>query len=314
MSPTGSTLPVVLDDTLLAEWCMGQFGAPYERVLFRSGFLSQVVGVELSNGLRAVVKARPHEPRIAGCLQVQASLARAGFPCPQPLTPATRVLGMTVTAETEVPGGSALPTEAGAAPFAALLARLIGSAPAPSTVPSLMPSPAWAAWDHPGRSLWPDLDEHGQDLNEVTGPDWVDHAAGLVRERLTTAPGRTRIGHGDWETPNIRWTGPDPLVVHDWDSVIAQPEPAIVGLAAAMWPRQGGSDPSATIGQTADFIGSYQGFADREWETSEVQDAWAAALWLGLVFAKQETAEGGSELVELLATEIHERLERAGLG
>src|SRR5215475_758007 len=31
----------------------------------------------------------------------------------------------------------------------------------------------------------------------------------------------------------------DPLVAHDWDSVIAQPETAIVGLAAAMWPCAG---------------------------------------------------------------------------
>jgi hypothetical protein len=120
----------VLDDAFLADWCLRYLGAPFERVLFRSGFLSEVVGVELSSGLRAVVKARPFQPRIGGCLQVQAALARVGFPCPEPLTVATRVHGMTVTAETEVPGGSPLPTEAGAAPFAALLARLIGSAPA----------------------------------------------------------------------------------------------------------------------------------------------------------------------------------------
>jgi len=61
-------------------------GAPFEQVLFRSGFLSDVVGVELSDGVRAVVKARPFQPRIAGCLQVQAALADVGFPCPEPLT------------------------------------------------------------------------------------------------------------------------------------------------------------------------------------------------------------------------------------
>jgi hypothetical protein len=70
----------VLDDALLADWCLRYLGAPFERVLFRSGYLSDVVGVELSSGLRAVVKARPFQPRIAGCLQVQAALARVGFP------------------------------------------------------------------------------------------------------------------------------------------------------------------------------------------------------------------------------------------
>jgi hypothetical protein len=303
----------VLDDALLADWCLRYLGAPFERVLFRSGFLSDVVGVELSSGLRAVVKARPFQPRIAACLQVQAALARAGFPCPEPLTVATRVHGMTVTAETEVPGGSPLPTEAGAASFAALLARLIASAPAAAAVQSLTPSPPWTAWDHPGRRLWPDLDEHGQDLNLVDGPQWVDDAARRVRDRLTSTRARACIGHGDWASQNIRWTGSDPLVVHDWDSVIAQPEAAIVGLAAAMWPSEVGSDVTASVAQTADFIACYQLQAGREWGRSEIRDAWAAGLWDRLIYVKQDTAEGGSEQLDRLATEIDERLDRAAL-
>jgi hypothetical protein len=38
----------------------------------------------------------------------------------------------------------------------------------------------------------------------------------------------------DWESQNIRWSGARSLAVHDWGSVIAQPETAIVGLAAAV--------------------------------------------------------------------------------
>jgi hypothetical protein len=303
----------VLDDPPLADWCLRYLGAPLERVLFRSGFLSEVVGVELSSGLRAVVKVRPFQPRIAGCLQVQAALARVGFPCPSPLTGATRVHDMTVTAETHDPGGGPLPTEAGAAPFAALLARLIAAAPDPTSVSGLTPSPPWTAWDHPGREVWPDLDEHGQDLNLVSGPEWVDDAARRVRERLTATTGRLRIGHGDWASQNIRWTGRDPLVVHDWDSVIAQPEPAIVGLAAAMWPCEDGSEVTASVAQTADFITSYQLHAGREWSNSEIQDAWAAGLWDRLIYAKQDTAEGGSEQADRLAAEIDQRLDHAAL-
>jgi len=131
----------VLDDALLADWCLRYLGVPLNRVLFRSGYLSDVVGVELSSGLRAVVKARPFEPRIAGCLQVQAALAGVGFPCPEPLTVATRVHGMTVTAETEMPGGSPLPTEAGAAPFAALLAPdRFGTRPSGGSEPDALAS------------------------------------------------------------------------------------------------------------------------------------------------------------------------------
>ncbi|WP_191907900.1 phosphotransferase [Nocardioides cynanchi] len=304
----------MLDDALLADWCLRHLGAPPEQVLFRSGFLSEVVGVELTTGLRAVVKARPFQSRIAGCVQVQAALARGGFPCPEPLTVATRVGALTVTAEREVPGGDPLTTAAGAAPFAALLARLIASAPAAADVPSLKPSPPWTAWDHPGRRLWLDLDEHGQDLNLVDGPAWVDDAARRVRVRLTSAAVPLCVGHGDWASQNLRWSGHEPHAVHDWDSVIAQPEAAVVGLAAAMWPTEAGSDVTASVAQTADFIESYQRATGREWTRSDVQDAWAAGLWNRLVYVKQDTAEGGGDHAERLATEIEERLDRAALG
>jgi len=304
----------VLDDELLADWCLRYLDAPLTRVRFRSGHLSDVVGVELSSGLNVVVKARPFQSRIAGCLRVQAELARAGFPCPQPLTTATRVRDLTVTAETAVTGGRPLPLEQGAGPFAALLARLIKSAPTPAKVPDLSPSPPWTGWDHPGRRMWPDLDEHGNDLNAVTGPDWIDDAARRVRERLTTTPARVCIGHGDWESQNIRWTDNDPLVVHDWDSVIAQPETAIVGLAAAAWPREERPDqPAASVAQTDDFITRYQSHAGREWDSAEIRDAWAAGLWVRLFDAKQEMVEGAGPQLDRLAREIDERLDRAAL-
>jgi Phosphotransferase enzyme family len=303
----------VFDDGLLADWCLQYLDASLEHVLFRAGYVSEVVGVELSSGLHVVVKARPFQPRIAGCLRVQAELARVGFPCPQPLTAATRVRDLTVTAETAVPGGRLLPPDEGAAPFAALLARLIKSAPMPASVPDLAPSPPWTGWDHPGLRLWPDLDEHGHDFNTVTGPEWIDDAARRVRERLTSVPRRVCIGHGDWESQNIRWTDRDPLVVHDWDSVIAQPETAIVGLAAAVWSREGRPDQSASVAQTADFISSYQDFAGREWGASEIRDAWAAGLWVRLFDAKQVAAEGGGPQLEHLASDIDERLAQAAL-
>lgn len=303
----------MLDDVLLADWCLGYLDVPLKRVLFRFGHVSEVVGVELLSGLHVVVKARPFQPRIVGCLRVQTELAGAGFPCPRPLTVATRVRDLTVSAETGVPGGSPLPPEEGAAPFAALLARLIKSAPTPASVPDLTPSPPWTGWDHPGLRLWPDLDEHGHDLNMVTGPEWIDDAARRVRERLTSRPGRVCIGHGDWESQNIRWTDKDPLVVHDWDSVIAQPETAIVGLAAAVWPRDERPNQTASVAQTADFITSYQHVAGREWDSSEIRDAWAAGLWVRLFDAKQEAAEGGGPQLDRLASDIDVRLDQAAL-
>jgi hypothetical protein len=97
-------------------------------------------------------------------------------------------------------------------------------------------------------------------------------------------------------------------------SVIAQPETAIVGLAAAMWPREDGPDVvTASVAETADFITSYQLQVGREWDRWEIRDAWAAGLWVRLIYAKQEAAEGGSEHLDRLATEIDERLDHAAL-
>jgi hypothetical protein len=146
-------LVTVLDDAFLADWCDRHLGARPACVLFRSGHLSQVVAAELADGRRVVIKARPSDPRIAGCTAVQEHLARAGFPCPEPVTIPVQDGGLTVTAEALTSGGSQLPADGGAGPFAALLARLISSAPSPADVPSLAPSPPWTGWDHPGSRL-----------------------------------------------------------------------------------------------------------------------------------------------------------------
>jgi Ser/Thr protein kinase RdoA (MazF antagonist) len=123
-----------------------------------------------------------------------------------------------------------------------------------------------------------------------------------------------RIGHGDWESQNIRWSDGKPLAVHDWDSVIAQPETAIVGLAAAVWPAAGAPGEAATVAQSAEFIAGYQQAAVRQWTGQEVRDAWAAGLWVRLFNAKKDAADDGGPQLDRLASEIGDRLALAALG
>jgi Phosphotransferase enzyme family len=297
---------------VLSGWCESVLGAPSGRILFRRRHLSQVLAAELTDGRRVVVKARPFEERIAGCAAVQAALGAAGFPCPALIAGPVRIGGLAVTAETLIPGGDQLSPAYGAMPFAALLARLIATAPPVTSLPSLRPSPPWTGWDHPGARLWPDRDDRGRDLNETPGPGWVDRAARLVREQLRACEGPRRAGHGDWESQNIRWDDGKPLAVHDWDSVIAQPDVAIVGLAAAVWPAAGGRGQAATPAQTAEFLSAYQAAAGTSWTRRQVQMAWAAGLWVRLFNAKKDAADGGGPQLERLAGEITERLSRAG--
>ena len=303
----------MVDDTTLGKWCHQHLRDGLVSVLFRSGHLSEVVGVELTSGRQVVIKARPYEPRLTGCLAVQDHLARAGFPCPAPLTGLTRLGVLAVTAETAISGGGQLSPMAGAAPFAALLARLIDSAPDPSRTPTLAPSPPWTGWDHPGARLWPDVDDEGRDLNALSGPAWIDETARRVRDRLTAGSAAVRIGHGDWESQNIAWVSGVPLAVHDWDSVIAQPEACIVGLAAAVWPATGEPGGAASVAQTEDFIASYQTVTARTWSQSEVEDAWAAGLWVRLFNARKDVAGGGGPRLDRLEGEVDERLACAAL-
>ncbi len=304
---------LVLGDSLLAEWCLGTLGAAPRRVLFRAGNLSQVIAVELADGRQLVVKVRPFDERIAGCVAVQAALAATGFPCPAPLAGPTRAGNLAVTAETLVEGGDQLAPGSGAPRSATLLARLVKTAPAVASVPRLTPAPPWAGWDHPGAGLWPGRDDLGRDLNEVAGPRWVDHAARLVRERLRACGGPRRVGHGDWESQNIRWQDGRPLAVHDWDSVIAQPELAIAGLAAAVWPAAGAPGDAATPAQTAGFLAAYKVAAGAAWTPRQLGLAWAAGLWVRLFNAKKDAAAGGGPQLDRLAAEIAERMDQAGL-
>jgi len=150
-------------------------------------------------------------------------------------------------------------------------------------------------------------------LNLFEGPVWIDSAAQKVREALSRYKAPLRIGHGDWESQNIRWNGNDPLVVHDWDSVIAQPEAAIVGLASSVWAAQGNPGGAATVAQTQEFIDAYTRTAE-DWTLQDCAAAWTAGLWGRLFNAKKDATEGGGPQLDRLADEIDERLNRSLVG
>ena len=101
--------------------------------------------------------------------------------------------------------------------------------------------------------------------------------------------------------------------MHDWDSVIAQPEAAVVGLAAAVWPAAGAPGEAATVEQTEDFIVAYQRAAGRQWTEPEIRDAWAAGLWVRLFNAKKDAADGGGPQLDRLVGEVGGRLARAAI-
>src|SRR4029450_5119507 len=75
-----------VDPARLAQWCEEQLGSPPAGEIFRSGYLSAVIGLRLADRRAVAVKARPPSPRRAPCGEVQPRLFASGYRCPEPLT------------------------------------------------------------------------------------------------------------------------------------------------------------------------------------------------------------------------------------
>lgn len=300
-----------VDPARLTQWCMEHLGSPPTDEIFRSGHLSVVVGLRLADGREVVVKVRPESPRIAACLDVQGRLFQAGYPCPQPLTGAAAFGEDVATAEAYVPGGALLPSaEDAARAFAEAFARLIMLAPRPAEVSTLDPPPSWAAWDHAEDGLWPFSENSDVNLNEVAGPEWIDNAGARARDRLRASESEAVIGHCDWLADNLRWSGDDLLVVHDWDSMAVDSEAVLVGFAAALYSPVT-VDELATVEDTERFLVAYCHARDREFSTDELERSWAAGVWTRAYDAKYQHVVG-HPITSLCESEVRERLRRAG--
>jgi hypothetical protein len=102
-------------------------------------------------------------------------------------------------------------------------------------------------------------------------------------------------------------------VVHDWDSVVAQPEAAIAGQAAAVWPAAGGPGEAASIAQTEQFLAAYQEARGRPWTPAEREACWAAGLWVRAFNAKKDAVVGGGPQLDRLSGEAAQRARNAGI-
>ncbi len=297
----------------LAAWCTRWLGAPPAAELFEAGNLSTVKGLRLTDGREVVVKVRPYSTRLAGCAVVHRALWAAGFPCPEPLVDLQRLNGYAAAAETldrdaeEPPPDSEL-----AALSAAGLASLVELAPSAGSVPSLTPSPSWVGWDHTEPGLWPTPEDRDVDLNDFQEPKWLDQVAAAVRDQLRGHAGEPVIGHGDWHPDNLSWQGRHLTAVHDWDSVICQPEPAIAGFGAASFLGLGQPHGLASVEDSAAFLDAYQRARDLRWTAGDYAACWAAGLWQRAFDAKAMSLDVDPERI-LTRHEAKARLSLAGL-
>ena len=293
-------------DEALGRWCVRWLGSAVAEVLFEAGSLSAVVGVRLADGREVVVKARPSAPRLQAAYAVHRHVWRSGYPAPEPLVPPTPVdAAHSAGAERLVPGGEIGGRGPGdAARSAQALAALVAVTASAGDVGSLAPSPSWVAWDHDEPGLWPET----PDL--VAGPGWLDDAAARCRARLRRYQAPRMIGHADWHADNVRWSDGRLLVVHDWDSVVSQPEAVIAGIAAAIFPASGDAWRPSTVEESDQFLSAYIRATTRTWTPDDTEAFWAASLWTLAVDAREAVAGGSAP--GLAEAETIERLSRAG--
>jgi len=142
----------------------------------------------------------------------------------------------------------------------------------------------------------------------VHGSGWIDAAGQAARQKLQEGQDQAVIGHGDWITDNLRWDGNRLLVAYDWDSMIADSEAVIAGLAAAIYLHPA----LATVIETRDFLDAYATARGQPFRHGELQRCWAAGLWTRAFDAKCEHA-AGQPVISLTQDEAHERLRRAGM-
>jgi hypothetical protein len=305
-----SSRPRAVGSERLVRWCMEYLGSPPAEEIFRAGQLSEVIGFRLADDREVVVKIRPDSPRIAGCVEVQRRMFVAGYPCPEPLTGPEPLGADVATAEAYVPVGAALPSaDHAAVAFAVAFAALIRLAPRPAQVSTLDPAPSWAAWNHAGDGLWPRPDESDLDLNKVAGPRWIDDAGRQARDRLRASQSEAVIGHCDWLAGNLRWSGDALLVVHDWDSLIADGEAVLVGFAAALYSTVS-ADQLATVEDTERFLVAYCEARGRQFSADELERSWAAGVWTRAYDAKYQHAVN-QRVSSLSEDEAAERLRRS---
>lgn len=255
----------------LAYFCEERLGSSPARIEFTTGFLNNVYGVELADGRLVVVKVHPTSVGVEAVVRARHRLTEADVGCP----PILDVVDGRVIVEPLVRGGH-MPdphSREGITAMATLLARIV-DADAPTDD---MVGPPWTDYRH---GLYPQPPGPSVDFaTSGEGVEWADALATEAANRLCAASGRVVVGHGDFQAQNMRFEGSKPVAVFDWDSLVADLEPAVVGFAAVAFVDLG--DPAqaecAAPTERNAFIEAYERKAGHALDRQIVA---AASVWL----------------------------------
>lgn len=274
---------------LTDRFCRAHLGAGIRGSLFYVSSIGCVHGVELEDGRRIVIKARPpaqtnpdmilDETALNSISRITSWLFSRGYPCPEPILP-SHALGKgnaTVEAfvDVEITDGFD-PIIRGA--LAGGLADLIAALrELPTDIEIAHLSPQFR-----GKVLFPQPHSKLFDFERTaSGAEWIDDYARRARA-LDTYVAPPTLGHTDWRAEHVRFKDRRIAAVFDWDSLGMRRETELVGIAAYSfaidWSR-----PMNRVLPNADdiraFVADYESRNGRSFTKEERASIFATAVY-----------------------------------
>jgi hypothetical protein len=251
--------------TTIETFCRNALGSPLHETIFYEVSLGIVVGLSLADGRHVVIKGLIEERPLAylrAVVRVQRYLLAQGFPCTRPLydpLPLGRGLALVEALDASGEFHDAHDPR-WRRPLAEHLAWLIRLLRHPEKIVGVTPDlfdfrlPADTLWGKPHSNIF--------DFAATTqGAEWIDEIARKAKSILDNRAGDLVLGHTDWSTKHVRYTGDKVHIIYDWDSLALNKEPAIVGSAAMYYtyiPFLPDASGSPTREETLAFIADYE--------------------------------------------------------
>lgn len=270
---------------LLDAFCREELGAAIADVLFYESSIGAVCGMRLQDGRRVVVKV--HQPShtlefLLAVVRVQRYLLAHGYPCTRPLLDPRPFAQGLATTEVFVDEGEYRQADDPAVrrSMAHMLARLIQPGRTPEAIPGVQPSlfdrrlPAGVTWPVPHSKLF-DFEA------TAAGAEWIDEIARQAQEIKLRGAGELVLGHTDWSVKHFRFVGENVRVIYDWDSLILEKEPVIIGHASAYFTYTEffGELRLPTDEEARAFVSEYEAARGRPFTYEEHQTLNAAKIY-----------------------------------
>jgi hypothetical protein len=219
---------------------------------------------------------------LAAVVACQRFLVDASYPCPAPLEGPVEVEGHVVVLEAllDVGGRGDAHVATTRQAMARALSEQIRILRSVLQLKShLLTPPGWA--DYAG-GPWPP--PHDPIFDFTTTPDgfeWLDHIARSAAEALGPRQPPDTIGHCDWVCQNLRFNQDGVCAAYDWDSLLAETEPVLVGIAAGAFTEGSITGTGApTPQEVVAFVSEYDATRPHPFSKSEQTAAAAAATWV----------------------------------